>query len=378
MAIDYDVAIIGAGAMGSAAAYHLAKTGRKILLLDRYTPPHSFGSSHGQSRIIREAYFENPMYVPLVQQAYVLWDLLEKESGKKLFLKTGGLMLGNKDHKVFHGASVSAARHGIEYDYLDGEGIKKRFPVLLPDQNTVALLEKNAGILFPEECIRTQLELAKKPNVSFHFNETALQLKSKSESVTIVTDKATYQAHKVIVSSGAWITSLFPELQLPLEVKRQVLFWFTCMDKNTEKFLPQNLPVFIWEHAPNHIFYGFPDLGDGIKIAIHHQGQLTTADTIDRNVTHDELKKITAIVNHHFDAQLAFHYSVVCIYTNTPDEHFIIDFHPAHHNIIIASACSGHGFKFSSAIGKILRDMTLEEKLDFDIGMFRLGRSYEL
>ncbi|MEO6166226.1 MAG: FAD-dependent oxidoreductase, partial [Chitinophagales bacterium] len=225
--------------------------------------------------------------------------------------------------------------------------------------------------------IRTQLELANKPNVSFHFNETVLQLKSSSESVTIVTDKATYQAHKVIVSSGAWITSLFPELQLPLEVKRQVLFWFTCMDKNAEKFLPQNFPVFIWEHTPNNIFYGFPDLGDGIKIAIHHQGQLTTADAVDRNVTHDELEKITSIVNSYFDAQLTYHYSAVCMYTNTPDEHFIIDFHPVHHNIIIASACSGHGFKFSSAIGKILCDMALEEKLDFDIGMFRLGRNYE-
>ncbi|HUM45738.1 MAG TPA: FAD-dependent oxidoreductase, partial [Chitinophagales bacterium] len=159
MAIDYDVAIIGAGAMGSAAAFHLAKTGRKILVLDRYTPPHHFGSSHGQSRIIREAYFENPMYVPLVQQAYVLWEQLEEESGKTLFLKTGGLMLGSKDQKVFRGAAISAAQHGIEYEFLDHVEIKKRFPVMQPEADTVALLEKNAGILFPEECIRTQLEL---------------------------------------------------------------------------------------------------------------------------------------------------------------------------------------------------------------------------
>ncbi|MGB3074862.1 MAG: N-methyl-L-tryptophan oxidase [Chitinophagales bacterium] len=375
---SYDVAIIGAGAMGSAATYHLSQTGQKILVLDKFIPPHAHGSSHGQSRIIREAYFESPAYVPLVQQSYLLWNELEKASAKKLFLKTGGLMLGNKDQKVFQGAALSAKQYGIEYDFLDAIKIKNQFPTLQPDKDTVALLEKKAGILFPEECIRTQLQLSQKPNVDFHFNETVVELKCHKEQVTIITNQSNYTARKVIVSNGAWITSLLPELNLPLKVKRQVLFWFKCMDKNAEKFLPENFPVFIWEYALNKMFYGFPDLGDGIKIAIHHQGELTTANTINRNVTAAELQEITSLANRYFHANLIYNYAAVCMYTNTPDENFIIDFHPDHKNIIIVSACSGHGFKFSSAIGKILCEMVMEEKLSFDIKMFELMRKYEV
>lgn len=370
----YDVAVIGAGAMGSAATYFLSKTGKKILVLDKYVPPHHLGSSHGQSRIIREAYFESPSYVPLVQQAYRLWDDLERESGKKLFIRTGGLMIGNKDQKVFHGASLSAVQRGITYEFLDHEAIKKRFPVFKPSPGTVALFENNAGILFPEECIRTFLELATNHDVDFHFNEEAISIKSRNGKVEIVTGKGKYEAGKVIVSTGAWITSLFPDLQLPLEVKRQLLFWFKCTSRNAEEFSPQNFPVYIWEHEKNKIFYGFPDLGEGVKIAIHHQGELTTADTINRKAGEEEINAISTIIRRYFDARFTYNYSEVCMYTNTPDENFIIDFYPANRNIIIVSACSGHGFKFSSAIGKILSEMALDKKLSFDISPFNIAR----
>src|SRR6266487_4872096 len=159
MANSYDVAVIGAGAAGSSAIYHLAKTGKRILVIDKYIPPHNLGSSHGQSRIIREAYFESPVYVPLVQQAYELWYQLEKESGKKLFLKTGGLMLGKPDSKVVQGAALSALEYNLPYEYLNSTEIKKRFPGFNPAGDTVAIFEENAGILFPEECIGTNLEL---------------------------------------------------------------------------------------------------------------------------------------------------------------------------------------------------------------------------
>lgn len=360
--------------MGSSAAYHLSKTGRKILLLDKFFPPHNAGSSHGQSRIIREAYFESPLYVPLVQLAYRLWDELEQESGKKLFLKTGGLMLGKQDLKVFQGSSRSAVQHGIQYEYLNGSEIKNRFPIFKPATDTVALFEKNAGILFPEECIRTNLELAKMGDVDFHFGETVVQIKNKGDLVEIQTDKETYDVRKVIVSAGAWIGGLFPELQLPLTVKRQVLFWYKCVSANAENFLPERFPIYIWEHEADNIFYGFPDLGDGIKIAVHHQGKLTTADQVDRTVSPEEIDQMTSIVNHYFDAQLVFNYATVCMYTNTPDEDFIIDFHPGNKNIIVASACSGHGFKFSSAIGKILSEMILDEPISFDLSPFNIGR----
>lgn len=370
----FDVIVIGAGAMGSAAAYHLSKTGRKILVLDQYAPPHRFGSSHGESRIIREAYFESPLYVPLIQQAYQLWDDLEKESGKKLFLKTGGLMLGNKERRVFQGASTSALKYHVPYEYLDSPAIKKRFPAFKPSDDTVALFEQNAGILFPEECINSQLQLAKRNGVSFYFDETVASIQSKNEGVEIVTDKGQYNADKVIVSAGAWLAELFPELRLPLSVKRQVLFWFKCTGVNAENFLPEHFPVYIWEHEANKIFYGFPDLGDGLKIAIHHGGRLTTAKTIDRNVSQEEINEVTILLERFFDAKVTFDRSAVCMYTNTPDENFIIDYHPSNKNIILVSACSGHGFKFSSAIGKLLCDMIIEKPLSFDISVFNLKR----
>lgn len=370
----YNVAIIGTGAMGSAAAYHLSKTGKKILVLDRFNPPHNFGSSHGQSRIIREAYFESPVYVPLVQQAYKLWYQLEKESNKKLLLKTGGLMLGTPDSKVVQGAMQSAIEHQLPYEYLNSHEIKKRFPGFNPTEKTVGIYEQNAGILFPEECIQTNIELAKNDNTDFRFNEVVTNIIVNNNEVEITTCKEKYAAEKVIVSAGAWLKDLLPELQLPLKVTRQVLFWFKCRKEDAKKYAPKNFPVYIWQKEQEKIFYGFPDLSEGIKIAIHHNGKITAADTIDRNVDEEEIKEISAIVKTYLGIDATLNSSAVCMYTNTPDEDFIIDYHPLHKNIIIASPCSGHGFKFSSAIGKLLCEMALEQPLNFDISVFGINR----
>lgn len=371
---SYDVAVLGAGAFGSAAAYHLSKTGKKILVIDRYSPPHNLGSSHGQSRIIREAYFESPVYVPLVQQAYQLWYELEKESNNKLLLKTGGLMLGTHSSKVVQGAILSAQTYNLPYELLNSNEIIKRFPGFKPTYETVGVFEKNAGILFPEECIKTNLELAKNSKLDFCFNEIVSEIKSNNSEVEIITSKEKYTATKVIVSTGAWMNDLLPELQLPLTVARQVLFWFNSNVEDAQKFLPENFPVYIWQCSPDKIFYGFPDIGDGIKIAIHHKGKLTTPDTIDRQVHENEINEITMLVKQYLNMQPAFNYSAICMYTNTPDEDFIIDYHPAHKNIIIASPCSGHGFKFSSAIGKLLCNMALEKHVDFDLSVFSIKR----
>ena len=374
MTSSYDVAIIGAGAMGSSAAYHLSKTGRKILVIDRFTPPHNLGSSHGQSRIIREAYFESPVYVPLVQEAYELWYQLEKESNKKLLLKTGGLMLGAQDSKVIQGALSSAQTYNLPYECIDSNEIKERFPGFAPTNETVGIYEKNAGILFPEECIKTNLELAKKSNVTFRFNEIVAQVTHNNDEVEIVTNKRKYTAAKLIVSAGAWLNELFPDLQLPLTVARQVLSWFKTTDEDSEKFQPASFPVYIWQWEKEKIFYGFPDLGDGVKIAIHHRGKQTTPDTIDRHVTGEEINEMATLIKRYFGGHASFNYSAVCMYTNTPDKDFIIDYHPAYKNIIIASPCSGHGFKFSSAIGKLLCNMALEKPLNFDISVFNINR----
>jgi sarcosine oxidase len=370
----FDVAIIGAGAMGSAAAYHLSKSAASVIVFDQYSPPHSLGSSHGESRIIREAYFESPMYVPLVRMAYQLWGELEKESGKKLFLKTGGLMLGHKDDKVFKGASVSAKEYGISSELISSDEIARQFPAFKPTKDTIALFERNAGILLPEECIKAHLELARKSSAHFHFNESVHRIDSKNGEIEIFTNKGNYLAHKIILSTGAWINSLIPELHLPLTVKRQVLFWFKYPNEDAAKFQPDHLPIYIWEYEKNKIFYGFPDLGSGLKIAIHHEGKLTAAETIDRKVEQEEIDQLAELIENHFNTKATFSHSIVCMYTNTPDENFIIDYHPSNQNIIIASPCSGHGFKFSSAIGKILSEMVMRKPLSFDIKPFSITR----
>lgn len=371
---EFDIAIIGAGAMGSAAAYHLSKTGKRVALFDRHYPPHSLGSSHGETRIIREAYFESPMYVPLVKQAYAWWNLLEQESGVKLFQKTGGLMIGHRGQRVFEGALRSAELYGVDAELLSAEKMGEKFPVLLINESDVALLEPNAGILFPEECIAAHLAIAEKNGVQFHFDDHVLSIHPEETHVGIVTAKRNYVASRVILSAGAWMSKLLAGLALPLDVRRQVLFWFRCTGKNAEQFGLGRLPIFIWQASEQLVFYGFPDLGRGFKIAIHHQGAAAQPDSLNRVVAEHEIEAMTALVKERFDAELMYDRSAVCMYTNTPDEDFVIDFYPGSRNVILVSACSGHGFKFSSAIGKIACDMALDCPVDFDLSPFRLSR----
>jgi sarcosine oxidase len=371
----FDVIVLGLGAHGSSAAYHLSKNDIKVCGIDKFVPPHVFGSSHGESRIIRQAYHESPMYVPLVKDAYTLWNTLENISGKKLLLKTGGLILGNENGMVIKGARLSAETHNVPYEYLNSKEIAKRFPALKPTEDTVAVVEQSAGILFPEKCIKTNLELANKNGARLLFGEAVQSIKQKNNHVEIVTGKNIFQTEKLIVSVGAWLNDLLPELKLPLNIKRQVLFWFRNENKQMQQFIePEQLPIFIWEYSSPHIFYGFPDLGSGIKIAPHHEGQSIHPDLLSKEVYEDEIKQMKNILDKYFNADTRFSSSDVCMYTNTPDEHFIVDYYPSNKNIIIASPCSGHGFKFSSAIGKMLCDMALEKQLSFDISPFSINR----
>lgn len=375
MSKTFDVIVLGLGANGSSAIYHLSKTGASICGIDQFTPPHTHGSSHGQSRIIRQAYYESPFYVPLLKEAYALWDEIEKKSGKKLFLKTGGLMLGAEDSAVVKGSKLSADTHDIAYEYLDNNSIKKRFPAFRPAADTVGILEKEAGILFPEDCIQTFLQQAQKNGASLNYNERVIQIIPNDNTVEIVTDKNQYTTSQLIVSAGAWLNELIPDLHLPLSIKRQVLFWMKNRDEKLQQyFSPAAMPIYIWEYALSKMFYGFPDLGDGIKIAHHHDGLPVTPAELTPEVSEDEIKDIELITQQYLNIDAAFNYSATCMYTNTPDENFIIDYHPQHRNIIIASPCSGHGFKFSSVTGKILSCMATNQPFDNDISMFTISR----
>ncbi|MGZ6519664.1 MAG: N-methyl-L-tryptophan oxidase, partial [Bacteroidia bacterium] len=254
----FDVIVLGLGAHGSSAVYHLSKNNLKVCGIDRFVPPHAFGSSHGQSRIIRQAYHESPMYVPLVMEAYKLWNELEQASGKQLLLKTGGLILGSEDSMIIRGAKLSAETHGVHYDYLNSKEIQKQFPALKPTNETVAVLEKEAGILFPEECIKMNLKLANDNGALLLFGEVVQSINIKNNLVEVVTDKNHFETKKLIVSVGAWLNDLLPELHLPVNIKRQVLFWFKNKNQSMQKFLlPDKLPIFIWEFEPGRMFYGF-------------------------------------------------------------------------------------------------------------------------
>ena len=345
----FDIIVLGLGANGSSALYHLSKTQYTVCGIDRFTPPHVFGSSHGQSRIIRQAYHESPMYVPLVKEAYNLWHQLEQISGEQLLLQTGGVILGIEEGMVIHGARLSAETHGVPYEYLHSKEIKQRFPALKPTEETVAVVEKEAGILFPERCIQTNLKLAANNGATLQYNEAVTAIIPNDNEVEVVTDKGRYHASKLIVSAGAWLNDLMPDLHLPLSVKRQVLFWFNNTNQHSQTYLlPGHLPIYIWEYTKGRMFYGFPDLGDGLKIAPHHEGQPAHPDILTKYVSDEEINDMKAVAEQYFDIKAVFHYSDVCMYTNTPDEHFIIDYHPQYKNIVIGSPCSGHGFKFSS------------------------------
>jgi sarcosine oxidase len=375
MAEIFDIIILGLGANGSSALWHLARTGKKVLGIDRFQPPHTHGSSHGESRIIRQAYYEAPVYVPLLKAAYAEWKDIEKASGKTLFQKTGGLMLGREDAAVIRGSLLSAKTHHIPYEYLTSSDLQKRFPAFLPQPDTVGLLEKEAGILYPEACITAFLSEATANGATIRYNEKALDINPSKDKIELTTSVGKYAAAQLILTAGAWTGQLLPELQLPLKVKRQPLYWFKEADASRAKsFLPHNMPVYIWEYLPGRMFYGFPDLGNGIKIAWHHNGRDIAPDQLKQFTSPDETAEMKEIAERYLGMQPIYNTSSVCMYTNTPDEHFIIDRHPTHHNIIIASPCSGHGFKFSSLMGKILADMAADKKSAFDLSPFSITR----
>jgi len=366
----FDVAIVGLGAMGSAVACQLARRGGRVLGLDRFAPPHALGSSHGQTRIIREAYFEHPAYVPLVRRAYELWAELEGQTGRALFRQTGGLMIGRPDSAVVAGAKRSAKEHSLQHEVLSAAEVRCRFPALQPCDGMIAVWEPRAGILFPEICIEAHLTMARKQGADLRSDEPALSWEDDGGAVRVITSKGAYHAGQLVLTAGSWIQSLLRDLKLPLAVERQVQFWFE--PKHPVHFQPERCPIHIWEHEPGRFFYGFPDLGDGVKVARHHEGAIINPDSINREVGPEEVEAMRAFVRQFLpEADGPLRATVVCMYTNTPDGHFFIDWHPAHPQVLIASPCSGHGFKFSTVIGEVMADLLTAGQSRFDLSLFR-------
>ena len=346
----YDAIVVGLGAMGSAVAFEVAKRGQKVLGIDRFEPPHTMGSTHGKSRIIREAYFEDPGYVPLVARAFEKWGEIESLSGRRIFERTGGLMLGPPDGRLVSGALASAREHRLQHEVLDAKQVMERVPALRAMADMVGVVEPRAGVLQPEVAITACLELARKFGATIATNERVVGWEPRDRRLRVATEQRAYECERLIIAAGAWTSALVPDLGVNLSVERQVQHWF-------RPAAPIRTPIIMCEYAPGRFWYSIPDRGEGIKVAIHHEGSTVDPETVDRTVGAEEVVYVRALLRTYMpDADGPLIESSVCLYTNTPDERFLVGRHPAHPNVEIVSACSGHGFKFASAIGEIVAE----------------------
>jgi len=375
----FDVLVLGLGGMGSAVTAHLAVRGQRVLGLEQFHSPHDQGSSHGHSRVIRQAYFEDPAYVPLLLRAYELWRELERETNRQLLTLTGGLMLGAPDSAVVAGSHRSARQHHLPHELLDAREIKRRFPQFQPEPDTVALYETNAGVIRPEAAVAAQLQLAAQRGATLQMEERVLSWQAAPGGVSVTTSRARYEAGQLVIAAGPWAKPVLAELELPFQVERQVQLWFEP-DGRIEDFLPGRFPVWIWETRDGAHPYGVPaldDPGNGIKVAIHHGGasRFCTADTVEREISEAEIAAARAVIASRLPAVRGRCLrAVTCLYTNLPDGHFLIDRHPAHPEVLIVSPCSGHGFKFCPVIGEIAADLVAQDATRHPIQLFNLVR----
>jgi len=370
----HDAIVIGLGAMGSAAALALARRGARVLGLDRHAPPHAHGSSGGGTRIIREAYFEHPAYVPLVQRAYELWDALARDTGRALRRETGGLMIGPPDGVLVRGALRSAATHALHFEAWSAAQLAARVPVFRPPAGTVAVWEPRAGALFPEACVAAQLEAAARAGAELRPSEPAVAWEADGEGVAVRTATETLRAAHLVLAAGAWTARLVADLALPLRVQRQVQLWFAPIAR-AEAFAPERFPIYIWEDQPGRFIYGFPDLGQGIKIARHQEGEVTDPDATPRPVDDRDVTPMRDVIARLMpEANGTLRASAICLYTNAPDGHFVLGVHPAHPQVLLASPCSGHGFKFAPVIGETLAELALEGRTRHELRLFAPDR----
>jgi len=371
----YDVIVVGLGAMGSAACRHLAGRGVRVLGLEKFDIPNSNGSSHGFSRMIRMAYNEHPDYVPLLKSTFALWHELEAESGQKLFHVTGGLYIGPPDGQTVGGSLLAAKTFGLPYELLDRATLRRSFPQFTVREDFVGMLEENAGFILPEKAVAAHALLALRDGAELHGHESVKAWSADDSGVRVTTDRGEYHAGRIVFCGGAWSDKLVRDLGVPLRVTRQVLGW--VWPKKPEAFGLDRLPVWMIDHLDGSCHYGFPMMPDnpGFKLAHHHPGLPTDPDTVQRTpMPEDEQTFRPTLQTQIPDADGPLLSLRICLYTSSPDSHFIIDQHPAHSRVILACGFSGHGFKFSPVVGQVLADLAINGKTDHEIGLFCLGR----
>jgi len=370
----FDVVVCGLGAMGSAALRELSRRGLRVLGIEQFTPGHDRGSSHGATRIIRLGYFEHPSYVPLLRRAYELWRELEELSGKRLLHITGIAEIGPPDGALINGVLASVSTHALRYELLSASELMRRIPAFQLPPQYQAVIQPDGGFLAAEPSIHAMLALARSCGAEIRIGETIRAIEPSPAGVRIITDRARIDAGAAVVAVGPWIKAMLPGLRAPLRVTRQVMAWFAPGDP--EQFRPGRFPVFLLE-SRHGIHYGFPLDGDGlVKVAKHHHRDETVdPETCDRTISiADEGLIRAALVDHLPGANGHRTAAASCLYTVAPDGDFVVDTLPGHPHVLIASPCSGHGFKFAPVVGEILADLATKSAQRHEISRFSLKR----
>lgn len=380
--------ILGLGAMGSATACYTARAGLRVTGIDLHRPPHMHGSHHGESRMIRQAYFEHPAYVPFVQRAYALWDALQADTGRELLLRTGGLMAGRRDSALVDGVLRSAAQWGLPHERLSATQVRQRYPHFRLDPDMEVVFESAAGLLRPETCVGSFLDVARQHGANLLAPCAVQWWRVTPAGVQVQTDQGLLEADQLVLSAGAGLPGLLARGEgLPdtlgtpgaparvaahFRVARQVVAHYAAGATG----LPldhRHLPVFAIEEPDGRFYYGFPDLGHGIKVARHGDGEDVGHGDVDTTIRGTDLQELDAFLQRRLPGCVgAAREAIVCRYTNTPDQHFVID--RLAPNVVLCSPCSGHGMKFASAVGEEVARMVMQLPSRNDIGFFSLHR----
>ena len=352
--------MVGLGAMGALSAWRLAARGARVIAFERLRPGHDRGSSHGDTRIFRTAYFESPEYVPLLQRAKILWRQLEEESGAPLLTITAGLAIGRRDSGLVTGVLASAEQNGLPFRLLESTEMARLYPQHAMSEDEVAVLEDDAGFLRPERAVAAAAARAEAHGAQMLVETEVLAIEPSQSGITIETSRGRFEAEHALIAAGPWTSALMPELGLPLRVERQVLTWLAVEDASV--FAPERFPIFIHEVAHGRFRYGFPTTdGRSIKLGVHHEGSDANPDSIDRQVHEGDLQPVRDFARDHLRGVTAEVVdSSVCMYTNTPDERFLAASPGALPGVTVLSACSGHGFKFAPVIGELMADAILQ------------------
>jgi sarcosine oxidase len=361
MTTQFDVAVIGLGAMGSAALAFLSARGVKAIGIDAYFPAHALSSSHGDSRLIRMGYFEDPSYVPLLERAYRNWRSLEARLRTDILTITGVLQIGAPDSKIVSGTRASCEMHALPHDLLDKADMAARFPAFQLDDGDVAVFDPQGGYLRPEAAVMGYLKLAAGDGAVLHFGERVLAIEPDDGGVTVQSATGRYRARKVVVATGSWIAELVPHLKGHAVPIRQVVAWY--QPANGFATEPQRMPCFLRDEGAGGSYFGFPAIGvDGVKVGRHaHFREPIDPNRLNPPVNEADTALLDGFIAKRVPAAAGLRVNATtCRYTMLPSEDFLLDLLPGNRNVVVASPCSGHGFKFTSVVGEILADLALE------------------